>query len=79
MSWSLPVNAPIGRRGTAGSRSGLRPVEIRDAVLTAARRQGLVTVRGRAGTDSTHVLSAAVPGFLRELNQLRFDPQFARG
>jgi len=39
--------------------------EILDAVLAAARRQGLVTARGRARTDSTHVLSA-----VRELNQL---------
>jgi transposase len=39
--------------------------EVLDAVLAAARRQGLVTARGRARTDSTHVLSA-----VRELNQL---------
>ncbi|MCX4592965.1 IS1182 family transposase [Streptomyces sp. NBC_01549] len=39
--------------------------EVLDTVLTAARRQGLVTARGRARTDSTHVLSA-----VRELNQL---------
>ncbi|MFF3847357.1 transposase, partial [Streptomyces sp. NPDC002328] len=39
--------------------------EILDSVLAAARRQGLVTARGRARTDSTHVLSA-----VRELNQL---------
>ncbi|MFR9792267.1 transposase [Streptomyces sp. MB22_4] len=39
--------------------------EILDTVLAAARRQGLVTARGKARTDSTHVLSA-----VRELNQL---------
>ncbi|MEV6963461.1 IS1182 family transposase, partial [Streptomyces sp. NPDC051207] len=39
--------------------------EILDAVLAAARRRGLITARGRARTDSTHVLSA-----VGELNQL---------
>ncbi|MEU2134175.1 transposase [Streptomyces sp. NPDC018352] len=39
--------------------------EILDVVLATARRRGLVTARGSARTDSTHVLSA-----LRELNQL---------
>ncbi|WP_344014164.1 IS1182 family transposase [Streptomyces thermospinosisporus] len=39
--------------------------EILDAVLAAARRRDLIVVRGRARTDSTHVLSA-----VREVNQL---------
>ncbi|MGQ4334928.1 IS1182 family transposase [Streptomyces hayashii] len=39
--------------------------EVLDTVLAAARKRGLVTARGKARTDSTHVLSA-----VRELNQL---------
>ncbi|MET8248420.1 IS1182 family transposase [Streptomyces sp. NPDC005202] len=39
--------------------------EILDEVLAAARKKGLVTARGSARTDSTHVLCA-----VRELNQL---------